>query len=157
MALTKSNGLQNFHPRSQESTDIALLRSPPDDGLQERSVARIPRYLPLHGFAPKLIEPETLNEFADISSPLAPVTDWPSPNRRATPQALLAMVAAVRERQMLEVQYQSMTREEPCGDITMDKESSREHSSLLLNGRNTKGHITLVCPVSVGNRNKGRL
>ncbi|WP_144141166.1 helix-turn-helix transcriptional regulator [Paraburkholderia sp. BCC1884] len=71
------------------------------------------RYLPLPGFAPKLIEPKTLDEFAGISSPLVPVADWPLPNRRATPQVLLAMVAAVRERQKIEVQYQSMTGEKP--------------------------------------------
>jgi WYL domain len=71
------------------------------------------RYLPLPGFAPKLIEPKTLDEFASIESPLVPVASWPLPNRRATPQVLQAMVAAVRERQKIEVQYQSMTGEKP--------------------------------------------
>jgi len=71
------------------------------------------RYLPLPGFAPKLIEPKTLDEFADISSPLVPVASWPLPSRRATPQVLQTMVTAVRERQKIEVQYQSMTGEKP--------------------------------------------
>ncbi|AMV48521.1 WYL domain-containing protein [Paraburkholderia caribensis] len=72
------------------------------------------RYLPLPGFVPKLIEPKTLDEFAGIDSPLIPVAMWPLPNRRATPQVLQAMVAAVRERQKIEVQYQSMTGEKPA-------------------------------------------
>lgn len=71
------------------------------------------RYLPLPGFAPKLIEPKTLDEFAGIDSPLVPVASWPLPSRRATPQVLQSMVAAVRERQKIEVQYQSMTGEKP--------------------------------------------
>jgi hypothetical protein len=71
------------------------------------------RYLPLPGFVPKLIKPKTLDEFASIDSPLVPVARWPLPNRRATPQVLQAMVAAVRERQKIEVEYQSMTGEKP--------------------------------------------
>ncbi|WP_042309803.1 helix-turn-helix transcriptional regulator [Paraburkholderia terrae] len=71
------------------------------------------RYLPLPGFVPKLISPETLDEFAGINSPLVPIASWPLPNRRATPQVLQSMVTAVRERQKIEVQYQSMTGEKP--------------------------------------------
>jgi hypothetical protein len=71
------------------------------------------RYLPVSGFMPRLIEPTTLDEFASVSSPLVPVANWPLPTRRATPQVLLAMVAAVRERQKIEVQYQSMTGQKP--------------------------------------------
>lgn len=71
------------------------------------------RYLPLPGFTPKLIEPKTLDEFTEIDSPLVPVAPWPLPSRRATPQVLQAMVAAVRQRQKIEVQYQSMTGEKP--------------------------------------------
>lgn len=71
------------------------------------------RYLPLPGFMPRLIEPTTLDEFADVPSPLVQVANWPLPKRRATPQVLLAMVAAVRERQKIEVQYQSMTGQKP--------------------------------------------
>lgn len=71
------------------------------------------RYLPLPGFVPKLIEPKTLDEFAGIDSPLIPVASWPLPNRRATPKVLQAMVAAVRNRQRIEVQYQSMTGGKP--------------------------------------------
>ncbi|MFM0473993.1 helix-turn-helix transcriptional regulator [Paraburkholderia strydomiana] len=71
------------------------------------------RYLPLPGFAPKLIEPKTLDEFINMDSPLVPVATWPLPNRRATPLVLQAMVAAVRERRRIEVQYQSMSGEKP--------------------------------------------
>lgn len=71
------------------------------------------RYLPLPGFTPKLIEPKTLDEFAGLDSSLIPVANWPLPNRRATPHVLQAVVAAVRERQKIEVQYQSMTGEKP--------------------------------------------
>jgi hypothetical protein len=71
------------------------------------------RYLPLPGFIPKLIEPETLDEFTELDSPLIPVANWPLPNRRATPQVLQAVVTAVRERQKIEVQYQSMSGEKP--------------------------------------------
>lgn len=72
------------------------------------------RYLPLPGFMPRLIEPTTLDEFANVPSPLVPVAKWPLPKRRATPQVLQAMVAAVRERQKIEVHYQSMTGEKPA-------------------------------------------
>lgn len=72
------------------------------------------RYLPLPGFKPKLIEPTTLDEFTSVLSPLVPVANWPLPKRRATPQVLQAIVAAVRERQTIEVQYQSMTGEKPA-------------------------------------------
>ncbi|MBZ5796084.1 WYL domain-containing protein [Burkholderia contaminans] len=71
------------------------------------------RYLPSPGFIPKLIEPTTLDEFADIPSPLVPVANWPLPVRRATPEVLQAMVSAVRERRKIEVQYQSMSGEKP--------------------------------------------
>lgn len=72
------------------------------------------RYLPVPGFMPQLIEPTTLDEFATVQSPLVPVDNWPLPSRRATPQVLLAMVAAVRERKKIEVQYQSMTGQKPA-------------------------------------------
>lgn len=71
------------------------------------------RYLPLPGFRPELIQPITLDEFVSIPSSRIPVAPWPLPKRRATPQVLLAMVTAVRERQWIEVQYQSMTGETP--------------------------------------------
>ncbi|HIC7214462.1 helix-turn-helix transcriptional regulator [Burkholderia stabilis] len=71
------------------------------------------RYLPLPGFTPQLIEPTTLDEFADVPSSLVPVANWPLPIRRATPQVLQAMVSAVRERRKIEVQYQSMSGEKP--------------------------------------------
>ncbi|EEA02790.1 hypothetical protein BH160DRAFT_1950 [Burkholderia sp. H160] len=71
------------------------------------------RYLPSPSFKPQLIEPKTLDEFANMASPLVPVAKWPLPNRRATSQVLQAMVSAVRERQKIEVQYQSMTGEKP--------------------------------------------
>ena len=72
------------------------------------------RYLPLPGFIPKLIEPTTLDEFANVPTPLVPIANWPLPMRRATPRVLQAIVAAVRERQKIEVQYQSMTGETPA-------------------------------------------
>ncbi|MGF6965941.1 hypothetical protein OKW43_002969 [Paraburkholderia sp. WC7.3g] len=71
------------------------------------------RYLPLSGFQPQLIEPTTLDEFVPMTSPRIPVATWPLPKRRATPHVLLAMVTAVRERQKIEVKYQSMTGETP--------------------------------------------
>jgi hypothetical protein len=71
------------------------------------------RYLPLPGFYPQIIEPVTLDEFADIPSAAIPVAAWPLPKRRASPAVLLSMVTAVRERQRIEVQYQSMTGEKP--------------------------------------------
>jgi hypothetical protein len=71
------------------------------------------RYLPLPGFVPRLINPKTLDEFAEIDSPLVPIANWPLPIRRATPQVLQSMVSAVRQRQKIEVQYQSMTGEKP--------------------------------------------
>jgi len=42
------------------------------------------------------------------------VTTWPLPTRKAEPSVLQAMVSAVRERQMIEVKYQSMTGEQPA-------------------------------------------
>lgn len=71
------------------------------------------RYLPLAEFTPRLIEPTSLDEFVDVPSPLISVANWPLPKRRATTPVLLAMVAAVRERQMIEVQYQSLTGQGP--------------------------------------------
>lgn len=67
------------------------------------------RYIPLPTFAPALIRPETLDEFAGVTSAQVPVAHWPLPMRRASPEVLLAMVTAVRERRKIEVQYQSMT------------------------------------------------
>lgn len=72
------------------------------------------RYLPLPGFMPKLIEPTTLDEFVGMPSTLVPIVKWPLPKRRASPQILQAMVTAVRERQKIEVQYQSMTGDKPA-------------------------------------------
>ncbi|WP_236597400.1 helix-turn-helix transcriptional regulator [Paraburkholderia kirstenboschensis] len=71
------------------------------------------RYLPLSGFQPQVIKPTTLDEFVPMTSPRIPVATWPLPKRRATPQVLLAMVTAVRERHKIEVKYQSMTGETP--------------------------------------------
>lgn len=71
------------------------------------------RYLVQPSFTPGLITPKTLDEFVDIPSEHVPVARWPLPLRRATPEVLLAMVTAVRERQKIEVQYQSMTGSGP--------------------------------------------
>lgn len=71
------------------------------------------RYIPLPGFAPALIRPDTLDEFADMPSAQVPVARWPLPLRRASPDVLLVIVEGVRERRMIEVKYQSMTGQAP--------------------------------------------
>lgn len=71
------------------------------------------RYVAQAGFIPGLIQPETLDEFANMLSQRIPVAQWPLPVRRASPAVLLAVVTAVRERMKIEVQYQSMTAQEP--------------------------------------------
>ncbi|GJI93630.1 WYL domain-containing protein [Duganella caerulea] len=71
------------------------------------------RYVPQTVFSPALIRPETLDEFALMPSARVPVAHWPLPVRRATPEVLLAIVAAVRERRKIEVQYQSMSGQVP--------------------------------------------
>ena len=95
----------------QAAKDFRLYMERYPDNMEYNKSRR--RYLPLPGFTPRLIEPKTLDEFAGIDSPLVPVARWPLPSRRATPQVLQAMVAAVRERQQIEVQYQSMTGDKP--------------------------------------------
>ena len=95
----------------QAAKDFRLYMERYPDNMEYNKSRR--RYLPLPGFTPRLIEPKTLDEFAGIDSPLVPVAHWPLPSRRATPQVLQAMVAAVRERQQIEVQYQSMTGDKP--------------------------------------------
>ncbi len=71
------------------------------------------RYIPQPGFSPALIRPDTLDEFAGVTSAQVPVSHWPLPLRRASSDVLLALVTAVRERQKVEVQYQSMTSQSP--------------------------------------------
>nr|WP_229223936.1 WYL domain-containing protein [Duganella sp. sic0402] len=67
------------------------------------------RYIPQPGFSPALIQPDTLDEFADMPSAQVPLVRWPLPLRRASPDVLLVVVEGVRERRKIEVQYQSMT------------------------------------------------
>jgi len=74
----------------------------------------IRRYVPTPDFKPSLISPATLDEFVGMQSTAVPVTTWPLPTRKAEPSVLQAMVSAVRERQMIEVKYQSMTGEQPA-------------------------------------------
>jgi hypothetical protein len=71
------------------------------------------RYIPQSAFSPAMIRPDTLDEFAGIPSAQVPVAHWPLPLRRASPEVLLVMVEGVRERQKIEVQYQSMTGQAP--------------------------------------------
>lgn len=71
------------------------------------------RYIPQGSFSPALIRPDTLDEFADMPSAQVPVARWPLPLRRASPEVLLVMVEGVRDRRMIEVQYQSMTGRAP--------------------------------------------
>ncbi|WP_287880634.1 WYL domain-containing protein [Aquitalea sp.] len=75
--------------------------------------ASIRRYVPMSDFKPSLISPTTLDEFVEMQSTSVPVTGWPLPTRNATPSVLQVMVSAVREHQMIEVKYQSMTGERP--------------------------------------------
>jgi hypothetical protein len=71
------------------------------------------RYVPQPAFSPALIRPDTLDEFVGVQSAQVPVAQWPLPLRRASPEVLLVMVTAVRERRKIEVQYQSMTGRTP--------------------------------------------
>jgi hypothetical protein len=67
------------------------------------------RYLPLPGFAPKFIEPTSLDEFVGIESSAIPTEPWPLPRRLASSETLQAVVKAIRCHEALEVRYQSMS------------------------------------------------
>lgn len=71
------------------------------------------RYLPLPGFAPQFILPTSLDEFAGVASPVVDVEPWPLPARTASSETLQAVVKAIRQREALEVRYQSMTDPKP--------------------------------------------
>lgn len=71
------------------------------------------RYLPLPGFEPKFICPTSLDEFAGIESPVVTVETWPMPSRTASSETLQAVVKAIRQREAVEVRYQSMTDPKP--------------------------------------------
>jgi len=71
------------------------------------------RYLPCPGFAPQFIHPESLDELVSIDSPAIEVARWPLPQRVASTETLLAVVKAIRQREALEVRYQSMTDSKP--------------------------------------------
>lgn len=71
------------------------------------------RYLPLPGFAPQFIHPESLDELVGLDSPVIEVASWPMPQRVASPATLLAVVKAIRQSEALEVRYQSMTDPKP--------------------------------------------
>lgn len=71
------------------------------------------RYLPLPDFAPRFIHPTSLDEFVGVVSPVVGVEMWPLPSRTASPETLQAVVKAIRQREALEVRYQSMTDPKP--------------------------------------------
>lgn len=71
------------------------------------------RYLPLKDFAPRFIRPTSLDEFAGVISPAVNVEAWPMPARTASSETLQAVVRAIRQRESLEVRYQSMTDPKP--------------------------------------------
>lgn len=71
------------------------------------------RYLPLPGFAPRFIQPTSLDEFVGVASPVVQVEPWPLPQRVASSETLQAVVRAIRQREALEVRYQSMTDPKP--------------------------------------------
>ena len=71
------------------------------------------RYLPLPGFLPKFIEPASLDEFASVASPIVGVEKWPLPSRSVDSETLQAVVKAIRQREALEIRYQSMTDAKP--------------------------------------------
>jgi hypothetical protein len=71
------------------------------------------RYLPLAGFAPKFIHPGSLDEFVGVTSAAVKVEPWPLPQRLASSETLQAVVKAIRQREALEVRYQSMTDPKP--------------------------------------------
>ncbi|ABB05589.1 helix-turn-helix transcriptional regulator [Burkholderia lata] len=67
------------------------------------------RYLPTPGFKPRFIQPQSLDEFVPMASSLVRVEPWPLPQRAASSETLQAVVRAIREKEALEVRYQSMT------------------------------------------------
>jgi hypothetical protein len=67
------------------------------------------RYLPLPGFTPLFIHPESIDEFVGMDSSVIQVESWPLPHRLAPSETLQAVVKAIRCREALEVRYQSMT------------------------------------------------
>lgn len=71
------------------------------------------RYLPLPAFEPKLIHPASLDEYVTINSAVIRVEPWPLSTRMASPETLQAVVRAIRQREALEVRYQSMTDPKP--------------------------------------------
>lgn len=71
------------------------------------------RYVPHPGFAPRFIEPTSLDEFVGVVSPLVQAEVWPLPQRQASSETLQAVVRAIRLREALEVCYQSMTDPKP--------------------------------------------
>lgn len=71
------------------------------------------RYLPLPGFAPKFIQPMSVDEFVGVASPVVQVQPWPLPQRLGSSETLQAVVRAIRQHEAVEVRYQSMTDPKP--------------------------------------------
>lgn len=71
------------------------------------------RYLPLPDFSPRFIQPTSLDEFVGVVSPVVGMEIWPLPSRTASSETLQAVVKAMRQREALEVRYQSMTDPKP--------------------------------------------
>lgn len=71
------------------------------------------RYVPHPSFAPRFIEPTTLDEFVDMVSPQVQVETWPFPQRQASSETLQVVVRAIRMHEAIEVCYQSMTNPQP--------------------------------------------
>jgi hypothetical protein len=71
------------------------------------------RYLPLPSFAPRFIQPISLDEFVGMVSPVIEAETWPLPLRIAAPDTLQTVVRAIRCHEALEIRYQSMTDPRP--------------------------------------------
>jgi len=71
------------------------------------------RYLPLNDFVPRFISPASLDEFVGVISPAVDVETWPMPTRTTSSETLQAVVKAIRQRESIEVRYQSMTDPKP--------------------------------------------
>lgn len=71
------------------------------------------RYLPQQNFSPIFIRPTSLDEFVPVKSAVVEVETWPLPPRTASSATLQAIVKAVRQKEAIEVRYQSMTDPKP--------------------------------------------
>lgn len=71
------------------------------------------RYVPLPTFAPKFINPSSVDDFEGMSSSVLEVETWPLPHRAVSPKSLQGVIKAISSHDALEVRYQSMSDPEP--------------------------------------------